>query len=160
MEKKLPFYLMRFVPMLVPCAAFFVFASCGVKPIAPDDFGTRVLTLPSGKQIRVEVMVRAEDMLRGMMFRESLAPDRGMLFIHPSPSPQKYWMYQVKIPLDIVFIGPNRQIVEIAANTPPCKTKASECPTFGSAAPSQFVLELAAGEAARNGLSPGQTIAF
>ena len=151
---------MRFVRFLAPCAAFLLFFSCGETPVDPADFGTRPLTLPNGKTIRVEVMSRMEDMARGMMFRESLAPDRGMLFIHASPGLQKYWMYQVKISLDIVFIGPNRRIVEISANTPPCTTKASDCPTFGGAVPSQFVLELAAGEAARNGLSPGQTIVF
>ncbi len=151
---------MRPVPLLASFAAFLLFAACGEKPLAPDDFGTRFVTLPNGKVIRVEVMSRMEDMARGMMFRDSLPPDRGMLFIHPSPTPQTYWMYQVKIPLDIVFIGPNRRIVEISANTPPCTTKASECPTFGGAAPSQFVIELAAGEAARNGLTPGQTIVF
>jgi uncharacterized membrane protein (UPF0127 family) len=135
-------------------------ASCGQKAVAPDEFRTSLVTLPNGKTVRVEVMTRAEDMARGMMFRESLAPGRGMLFIHPAPGPQRYWMYQVKIPLDIVFIGPDRRIVEISANTPPCTTKASECPTFGGSAPAQFVLELGAGEAARNGLSAGQTVTF
>ena len=40
-------------------------------------------------------------------------------------------MYQVKIPLDMVWMDKNRRVVEMVENTPPCKTKASECPNYG-----------------------------
>lgn len=142
------------------CCAAAALAGCGGNAVAPDEFGTRLVTLANGKEIRVEVMSRMEDMARGMMFRDSLPRGRGMLFIHPSPGPQRYYMYQVKIPLDIVFIGADRRIAGIAANVPPCTTRASECPTYGDDAPVQFVLELAAGEAARQGLARGQPVAF
>ena len=98
--------------------------------------------------------------MRGMMFRDSLAPDRGMLFVHPSPGAYVYWMYQVRIPLDIIWMASDHRIVEISADTPPCRTKASECPQYGGHQRSQFVLELAGGMASKYGLKLGDTISF
>ncbi len=116
--------------------------------------------LPDGTEIRVEVMTRPEDMARGMMFRDSLAADRGMLFVHDRPGRYRYWMYQCLIPLDILWLDSSKRIVEISADTPPCKTEAGACPTYGGNYEAQYVLELAAGAAARHGLKPGDAIRF
>ncbi len=110
-------------------------AGCGPKRDPLEDYGTRVVTLPSGRQVRAEVLITPQDMARGMMFRDSLAPDRGMLFLHQQPGEYPYWMYQVRIPLDIIWMGPERRIVEISADTPPCKTdRASVRPMAGTTA--------------------------
>jgi uncharacterized membrane protein (UPF0127 family) len=122
--------------------------------------GTRKVTLPSGQAIRAEVEMDAMDMQKGMMFRDSLARGRGMLFIHQTPGLYKYWMYQVRIPLDIIWMDPSHRIVEISPDTPPCKTKASLCANYGGQQTAQFVLELGGGEARRLGLSLGQTLEF
>ena len=62
-------------------------------------------------------------------------------------------MYQVRIPLDIIWMDRYRAIVEIAANAPPCKTVASQCPHYGgNSERAQYVLELAGGMAAKYGL--------
>jgi uncharacterized protein len=136
-------------------------AGCGEKPVAPDEFNTRLVKLPSGRTIRAEIMVRPEDMMRGMMFRDSLEPDRGMLFIHRQPGINAYWMYQVRIPLDIIWMDRNRMIVEISPNTPPCSSKsARECPSFGGHVSSQYVLELAGGMAAKYNLLVGEHLDF
>ncbi len=139
----------------------FVLAGCEKNSQSVDDFQTTPLTLPSGKQIRVEVLTRQADMMRGMMFRESLAPDRGMLFVHGSPGLYQYWMYQVRIPLDILWLDRSRQVVEIAADTPPCPSKsAKECPSFGGHKMAMYVLELPGGAAARFGIPVGGTVKF
>src|ERR1035438_10061753 len=91
-----------------------------------------------------------------MMFRDSLARGRGMLFIHQTPGLYPYWMYQTRIPLDIVWMDRSHRIVEISPDTPPCKTKASLCARYGGHQTAQFVLELGDGEARRLGLSLGQ----
>jgi uncharacterized membrane protein (UPF0127 family) len=122
--------------------------------------GTRKVTLPGGQEIRAEVEMNPIDMQKGMMFRDSLARGRGMLFIHENPGLNPYWMYRVRIPLDILWMDTSHRIVEISADTPPCKTKASLCPTYGGHQTAQFVLELGAGEAKRLGLSVGQTLEF
>jgi uncharacterized membrane protein (UPF0127 family) len=136
-------------------------AGCGERAVTEDEFRTRVITLPNGARIRAEVAVHPTEMMRGMMFRESLARDRGMLFIHAEEAEYTYWMFQVKIPLDIIWMDRNHRIVEISASTPPCpSSKAPECPSFGGKKKSQFVLELAGGEAAKQGLKPGDMLAF
>ncbi len=135
-------------------------SGCGEKPATLEELETRLVRLPGGQKIRAEVMARGEDMMRGMMFRDSLAPDRGMLFVHTQPGAYTYWMYQVKIPLDILWLSTERQIVEISADTPPCKTRASECPSYGGHATSRYVLELAGGMAQKYGLKVGDTLEF
>lgn len=137
-----------------------VLAGCGTKPVTEEDFGTQTVGLPNGKQVRVEVMVTQAQLMRGMMFRDSLAPDRGMLFIHGKPGLVSYWMYQVRIPLDIIWMDSSRRIVEISASTPPCKTAATGCPSYGGHYPAQYVLELAGGMAEKYGLKVGDTLRF
>jgi len=150
------------IPGSLACVVALVFlAACGQKPESVSSvLNVKEVTLPGGQKIAAEVMMLDLDMARGMMFRDSLAPDRGMLFFHAQPGNYAYWMYQVRIPLDIVWMDSTRRIVEISANTPPCKTKASECPSYGGKATAQYVLELAGGMAAKYGLQQGQIISF
>lgn len=125
------------------------------------DFNSREVTLPNGKTILAEAVTNEIDMTRGMMFRDSLDPNRGMLFVHSSPGRYPYWMYQVKIPLDIIWMDPNRRVVEISANTPPCPSKsAKECPNFGGHENAMYVLELGGGQAAKNQVQVGSVINF
>jgi len=121
---------------------------------------TRPVKLPNGQVIRAEEEMSEMDMQKGMMFRDSLAPGRGMLFIHQTPGQYPYWMYQVRIPLDIIWMDSTHRIVEISADTPPCKTKASLCGNYGGHETAQFVLELGGGEARRQALTVGQTLEF
>jgi len=133
-------------------------ACCGPKASTLEDFPTRPITLPGGQVIRAETMVDNIDLTRGLMFRTSLAPDRGMLFVHPRPGNYAYWMYQTLIPLDIIWLDSNRTIVEMAENAQPCKTQASKCEQYGGKQISAYVLELGGGMARKNGLQLGQTI--
>jgi uncharacterized membrane protein (UPF0127 family) len=139
---------------------FVIMSLAGCSHGPPADAGLQEIRLPGGRTIRAEVMTRSEDLMRGMMFRESLAPDRGMLFVHTAPGRYTYWMFQCLIPLDIIWLDANRRIVEISADTPPCKTEASDCPHYGGNQDSLFVLELAGGMAAKYDLKLGNTIVF
>jgi uncharacterized membrane protein (UPF0127 family) len=143
---------------LVLLAGLLLLANCGPKPATVEDFNTRPVTLPGGQVIRAETMLRNFDVQRGMMFRKSIAPDHGMLFVHPRPGNYPYWMYQTLIPLDIIWLDSNHKIVEMAENTPPCKTQASQCAHYGGVEMSSYVLELGGGMARRYGLRLGQTI--
>lgn len=119
------------------------------------------VTFPNGKRVLAETMRREIDQMRGMMFRDSLAADRGMLFVHAADGNYPYWMYQCRIPLDIIWMDHQRRIVEISANTPPCpSTSARECPNFGGHEKARYVLELAGGGAASYGLKVGDTLSF
>ncbi len=119
------------------------------------------VTLPSGKVIRAELATNPLDQQRGLMFRTSLAPDHGMLFVFGSPGPRPFWMYHTLIPLDIIWLNQDRRIVFISANTPPCPSeKPEECPNYGGEVHAQYVLELAGGAAAAHGLKVGDTLRF
>ena len=131
------------------------------KPSTMEDLTSAVVTLPGGQKIKAERMVLTTDLARGMMFRDSLAPDRGMLFIHDKTGNNPYWMYQVRIPLDIIWMDKGRKIVEISPDTPPCKSASSrECPQYGGNVPAQYVLELAGGVARKEGLKAGDVLQF
>jgi uncharacterized membrane protein (UPF0127 family) len=136
----------------------FALAGCATEPQA--GLGERVVTLPGGKKIVAEVMLRPEDQARGMMFRDELPPGRGMLFIHDTPARRSYWMHNVKIPLDIIWMDAQRRVVEISANTPACLDRPENCRSYGGTKPSLYVLELAGGQAAKLGIVEGVTLEF
>ncbi len=116
--------------------------------------------LPDGTEINAQLRLTPEEQATGMMFRPSLPKNEGMLFIHATEERRGYWMFQCEIPLDIIWLDRNRQIVEISKDTPPCRESAENCPSFGGNSPSKFVLELNAGMADTHGLKVGDIIKF
>ncbi len=127
-------------------------------PSAQDDFYGTDVTLPNGKRILAEAARTETMMMRGMMFRDSLAEGRGMLFTHGEPGNFGYWMFQVRIPLDILWLDPQRRVVEIVENAQPCPAK--PCLGYGGKEKALYVLELAAGSAKRHNLRVGDTLRF
>jgi uncharacterized protein len=108
----------------------------------------------AGQRYAVEVADDDAERARGLMFRDSLAAEHGMLFIHEREAPQAYWMKNTRIPLDILYFDEQRRLVSQQRDVPPCSL-GDRCPPYPSAAPARFVLELNAGEAARLGLQNG-----
>lgn len=142
-------------------AAVLAWSGCGGNGTATlDALNTRTVTLPGGQKILAEVVAQQADMMRGMMYRDSLAADRGMLFIHQQPGAYTYWMHDVRIPLDILWMNTEHRIVEVSADTPPCKTEAEQCPTYGGHAVARYVLELGGGMAKKYGLKVGDQLDF
>jgi uncharacterized membrane protein (UPF0127 family) len=93
------------------------------------------------------------------MFRDELAADRGMLFIHEQQEPLAYWMKNTKIPLDILYFDNEHRLVSQQRDVPPCSL-GDGCPPYPSKVPARYVLELNAGEAARLGLKDGAELKF
>jgi hypothetical protein len=119
------------------------------------------VTYPDGAIIRAEVAMNILDQARGLMFREELPPSAGMLFVFLEEGERSFWMHRTKIALDIIWMDANREIVEISADTPPCPSDMREaCPNYGGNVPAQFVLEVAAGQAAAHGLKLGDRLRF
>lgn len=102
---------------------------------------------------RVEVAKSLEEQARGLMFRTQMGADEGMLFPYDPPRVLSFWMKNTVIPLDLVFIGPDRRVINIAANATPY----SEDP-ITSDAPGVAVLELNGGRAAQLGIVPGAVV--
>ena len=148
-------------PWLAFLAVLLALSGCGNKTTEADGLNITEVTLPGGQTVLAETMRQQIDQMRGMMFRDSLAKDRGMLFVHADEANYPYWMYQVRIPLDIVWMDRGRHIVEISANTPPCPSKAAhECPTFGGHEKAHYVLEMSAGASSSYGLKVGDQLTF
>ncbi len=108
----------------------------------------------SGRHVLdVEVMRTEAERARGLMFRPSLARDRGMLFDFQIEQPVRFWMKDTLIPLDMVFIDHTGTVVGIARNTTPL----SETP-IPSGGPVTGVLEINGGEAADLGIRQGDIV--
>ncbi len=126
--------------------------------LGPPHLASTPVTLPSGEKIQAEMAATAAERARGLMQRPVLGSDKGMLFLFEAAGFYSFWMLNTIIPLDILWMNSDREILFISADTPPCPTQA--CPTYGPNASSQYVLEIAAGEAARRGLKPGDRLAW
>lgn len=101
----------------------------------------------------VEVARTPQEQAMGLMHRQSLAPDRGMLFPYDPPQVASFWMKNTLIPLDIIFIRPDGTITRIAERTEPMSL--APVPSFE---PVSAVLEIPGGRASELGILPGDTV--
>ncbi len=115
---------------------------------------------PNGTVIQAELADTALKRAQGLMFREHLADDRGMLFIFGDAQPWTFWMKNTKIPLDIIWMDAKKTIVHIERNTPVCTRQDDGCPQYHSEEGALYVLELGAGRAAALQLQRGVKLSF
>lgn len=102
---------------------------------------------------RVELARTAEEQAKGLMFRTAMGPDEGMIFPFDPPRGASFWMRNTVIPLDLIFVGPDGKILNIAANAIPY----DETPLV-SAGPVKVVLELNGGRAKELGIVAGDRV--
>jgi uncharacterized membrane protein (UPF0127 family) len=109
----------------------------------------------SGKtySFKVEVARSESEQARGLMFRDALAPDGGMIFPMSPPRPASFWMKNTVISLDLIFIRPDGVIARIAAEAVPYSLE-----PIDSGEPVSAVLEIAGGRAAELGISEGDKV--
>jgi uncharacterized membrane protein (UPF0127 family) len=101
----------------------------------------------------VEVAATFDQQERGLMFREHVGPEEGMIFPFRTPRPATFWMKNTIVPLDMLFIRPDGTIARIAANTTPYSLD-----PVGVGEPVASVLEIAGGRAAQLGIEEGDTV--
>lgn len=106
-------------------------------------------------RFRVEMARTMEEQGRGLMFRTEMGPDEGMLFPTGTPQFRSFWMRNTVIPLDLLFVGPDHLVSNIAADAVPY----SETP-IPSDGPAIAVLELNGGRAAELGIVPGARVTW
>jgi uncharacterized protein len=116
------------------------------------------LTLPSGKVLQTEVMVKDEDRAMGLMFRPSLASDHAMLFLFEQPDFHGIWMKNCKFPIDILWLDEQRRVVHVEEAVPPCK--AEPCPVYQPLRRAAYVVELGARQARREKAQLGSRLDF
>lgn len=109
-------------------------------------------------KVDVELAQNVAQQAKGLMFRESLAENAGMLFIFSSENPKTFWMKNTKIPLDLIFISADKKVAEIKENFEPCRE--GSCPSYRSVAAAKYVLEVNAGFVQKNGIQIGDALNF
>jgi uncharacterized membrane protein (UPF0127 family) len=112
-----------------------------------------------GQRFDVELADDFEERARGLMYREAMPHDSGMLFVHENEAPLAYWMKNTKIPLDILYFDEERRLVSIQRGVPTC-TAGDRCPNYPSRGPAKYVLELNAGRSDALDLERGDLITF
>jgi uncharacterized membrane protein (UPF0127 family) len=122
--------------------------------------GLRVIDLVvdrGGKKLpfKVELADTGEAQQKGLMFRTELGDFEGMIFPSDVPQTRSFWMKNTPLSLDIIFIGPDGRILNIAANTKPYSLDSVK-----SDGPASGVLELRAGRAKALGIVPGDRVIY
>jgi uncharacterized membrane protein (UPF0127 family) len=129
---------------------------CFIAPVAASAQSVEPLTIQTSggaRAFQVEVARNDADREQGLMFRRSLAPDRGMLFDFARIEPVSMWMKNTYVSLDMIFIRADGTIARVAENTEPLSTR-----VIPSGEPVLGVLEVAAGTAHRLGIKRGDLV--
>lgn len=115
-----------------------------------------------GVELEVEVVATPARRTRGLSGRESLPSMTGMLFVFESGSASAFWMRDMRFALDFVWIGDRCAVVDTTLNVPPPLpgTPDSSLPTYASASPAAYTLEINAGEVERLGIRVGDRMRF
>ncbi len=122
----------------------------------------------SDKCFSVEIADSESEKELGLMNRESLAENKGMLFIFDEDGIYNFWMKDTLIPLDIIWINSDKEVVYIKENALPCKNlfdekdslKNEQCETFIPDRKAKYVLEINAGKTKELGIKIGETAKF
>lgn len=129
-------------------------AVAAVAAVVPARAQLPVMELTAGVYlIRAEVAYTFETRAQGLMFRKSLAPNEGMLFVFPQAAAHCMWMKNTLIPLSVAFVDESGKIVSISEMLP--QTETSHC----AAAPARFALEMNRGWFSAKRIKPGALIA-
>lgn len=118
------------------------------------------IALPGGVIIHAELADTPQKRAEGLMYREHLPPDRGMLFTFSQAQAWVFWMKNTKIPLDLIWINEKKQIVHIEQRAPICTRTDDSCPQYRPNEAALYVLELAAGRAESLKLQRGTKLQF
>jgi hypothetical protein len=105
--------------------------------------------------LQVELATTPEERAQGLMFREDLPPDGGMLFVFPSSAPRSFWMQNTPLPLSIAFLDEEGRILNIAQMEP-----LDTGPRYRSAGPARYALEVHQGWFAERGIEAGDRCRF
>lgn len=125
------------------------------SPAGLDQVPLTITSSNGEHRFTVEVARTPEEQAQGLMNRNSVPPDRGMIFPYDPPVQVSFWMKNTLVPLDMIFIGADGKIGRIAANTTPMSLD-----PVASIDPVSAVLEVAGGRAAELGIKPGDKVSW
>ena len=105
--------------------------------------------------IDIEIADNEQKTAQGLMYRNAMPRNAGMLFLMPREDIQSFWMRNTYIPLDMIFVNSNKEIVTIHANTTPMNEN-----SYISKAPALYVVEVNAGYCNKNNIKEGDKIEY
>lgn len=123
---------------------------------APENNEMATVTIASARKTvtyLVEVADTPDKIRQGLMYRTSLAPDRGMLFVFDRDGDRHFWMENTLISLDMIYISSDGRVVGVRENAIPESTVSIEPP-----GPSMYVLEVSGGQCRRQGICAGDPV--
>lgn len=140
----------------------FVFSGCIAQPLQ-DPFsqpsnlaGENGLCFPE-KCITIERADDPAEQTRGLMYREGISENEGMLFLFQNEGRRFFWMKNVSFPIDIIWLSADKKVLGIT-NADPCT--ADPCPSYPSPEGVKYVLEVASGFSQKNNLTIGTEVVF
>lgn len=141
--------------MLRPIVVALLLISAPLGPASAQELSELWIETAAGPRYRFDVELATTPMqqARGLMYRESMAADAGMLFVFDQPRPASFWMKNTLISLDMLFIAADGRIVNIGERTVPLST--DSVPSDG---PVRAVLEINGGLSAMLGIRPGDKV--
>jgi uncharacterized membrane protein (UPF0127 family) len=144
----------RLAPLALALGLPVAIASTASAAVAAARLDPLTISTSHGlRRFHVEVARTVAEQERGLMFRDSVAPDSGMIFPFDPPQAIAFWMKNTKVPLDMLFIRADGTIARIAAMTKPYSLD-----IVPAGEPVAAVLEIAGGRAATLGIGPGDHV--
>ncbi|MCX6737872.1 MAG: DUF192 domain-containing protein [Candidatus Parcubacteria bacterium] len=125
----------------------FYFSKNKPKILFYNDFG-----------FNIEYAITSQQRTKGLMGRENLNKDEAMFFVFPEQGIYGFWMKNMLIPIDIIWIDKDLKIIYIEHDVPPCKT--DSCTLYKPALPSRYVLEIQAGLSQKLNMRIGDNFYF
>lgn len=137
---------------ILPFVYFVFLVACARDDTTPHQYQVTVADADSTRVVQVEIAATPQQRQQGLMWRQELDPDWGMLFLFPADSGGGFWMRNTYVPLDIAYIGVDGTVQDIRAAEPLDET------VLTPSKPYRYVLEVNQGWFARHGLGVGAKV--
>lgn len=117
-----------------------------------------LIRFENGKSVGVEIASSEEDKSVGLMYRERLEENTGMLFVFGYEEKYAFWMKNMNFALDMIWVDSSFRIVDITRNAEPCREE--RCGTYSPSGRAKYVIEVNSGFSESNGIKIGQRVYF
>ena len=154
--------IIRFI-LLATVAFSLAGLSCGEATSPADNTASRLVPIqtPSGIVIQAEIADTPQKRATGLMYRDQLKKNHGMLFFFNEPQAWTFWMKNTKIALDLIWLDGKKRVVHIEQNVPICTRTDESCPQYRSNSDdAMFVLEIAGGTVDGYKIEKGSKLQF
>ena len=137
----------------------FVFSGCSGGDANAGNLKEVVFKTDTGDhKFFVEVADDSEERKQGLMHRESLGEDRGMIFVYDNERKVAFWMKNTLIPLDMIFLDDDFEVIDYFTDVPPCE--ADPCPHYIPKQNAKYIIELNAGKISEIDLKRGDLVDY